>query len=175
MELGRWVEVVERPHKILALSAIPKDPPANTKWRIISDASAPRGNSTNDYQAPPSTSYPKTNDVNRLLQAHGRGCFASVVDIKEACSCGLRSAEQTVYGYEWGGKYYVETRLPFGAKSAPAYFNAVGRAVREILVRDFGITSAIIYVDDILIGSRRRRRRNAGRARTVQVVSESPS
>lgn len=152
LSLGRIVEVpAPGPHKILALSALPKDV-ERTRWRIITDASAPRGSSTNDLQDPPVVKYPSGDDVNRRINANGRGCYASVVDIQEAYrSCPLHPTEWTVYGYEWEGRYYAETRLCFGAKAAPAYFNAVGLALQEILARDYGIQAVIMYVDDILV------------------------
>ncbi len=53
----------------------------------------------------------------------------------------------TIHIY-WQGHYYIDTRLPFGLRSAPFLFNQYAVALLWILQNNYGITDSIDYLDD---------------------------
>ena len=50
---------------------------------------------------------------------------------------------------QWQGNYFVDTRLPFGLRSAPKIFTAVADALQWILSKH-GVPLSIHYLDDFL-------------------------
>ena len=59
-------------------------------------------------------------------------------------------ADWDLLGMQWQGKYYVDTCLPFGLRSAPFLFNKFAEALNWILCQNYQVT-AIHYLDDFLI------------------------
>ena len=120
------------------------------KWHLIVDLSAPKGHSVNDgiSEAVCSLRYPFFDLATRLLLDHGPGAAMSKLDIKEAYRMvPVHPADWVLLGMRWQGAYFVDTRLPFGLRSAPKIFTAIADALQWILLQR-GIQNLIHYLDD---------------------------
>ena len=122
--------------------------------RIILDLSQPRGASVNesiidDYC---SVHYTSFDEAVRLVKTQGAKAFMAKVDIRHAFRlCPVRRADWPLLCYFWKGKYYVDTRLPFGARSSPAIFNTFADVLTWILSYHGEIDFIVHYLDDFLI------------------------
>ena len=79
-----------------------------------------------------------------------RGALLAKVDIKSAYRLvPVNLADRSLLGITSRGKYYVDTILPFGLRSAPKIFNALADAL-EWCFRQQGVTDVDHYLDDII-------------------------
>ena len=123
------------------------------KWRLIVDLSAPKDHSVNDGIADNlcSLKYPSIDTAIELVLSLGPGAYLSKLDIKEAYRMvPVHPEDWPLLGMRWQGAYYVDTRLPFGLRSAPKIFNAVADALHWIMTHK-GIQNMIHYLDDFLM------------------------
>ena len=71
------------------------------------------------------------------------------VDLKSAFRLiPVRPEDRPLLGCFWQSKYYVDLRLPFGLRSAPALFNQLADALQFILSANYGIADLAHYLDD---------------------------
>ena len=150
MEDGNYIPVSSKPTIVSALGAIPK---RDGGVRIIQDCSQPEGTSLNDYATKDPCCY---QTIEEALSMIGPGWYMAKVDLQSAYrSVGIRPAEYCMTGFTWpltgkDGKYFVDSRLPFGARKSPAIFNRITQSVRRMMQRR-GFQSCVVVLDDFLI------------------------
>ena len=106
----------------------------DSTYRIILDLSSPKGQAVNDGidQADYSVRYSSFDDAVDLVHSLGPGSTMAEIDIKHAFRlCPVRPQDYQLLGMCWNGKYYIDTRLPFGSRSSPFIFNSFADAPRE--------------------------------------------
>ena len=115
---------MEKPFVNLRTSGLGAAPKKNGKWRVIHGIS----------KAEFSLHYSTVDDAVRLLLKHGVGCRMAKVDLKSAIRMvPVRAMDWDLLGMYWQGRYYVDTCLPFGLRSAPYLFNQFAEALHWIL------------------------------------------
>ena len=122
--------------------------------RLILDLSQPRGCSVNEFIMDEycSVKYTSFDDAVEMVKRLGVGAYMSKIDIKHAFRlCPVRKLDWPLLCYVWKGRYYVDTRLPFGGRSSPAIFNTFADVITWILTYHGGIEFIIHYLDDFLI------------------------
>jgi hypothetical protein len=135
--------------------------------RRISDMSFPAHHSVNDgidCSQLPALRYASVQDVADILRVHhaagGGPMFMAKVDLEAAYrQFPLRPADRWQFGYFVDGRYYLDTRLPFGLSTAPSHFSRITRAICW-LMRRAGYT-CIGYLDDFLMIEATRERTEA--------------
>ena len=121
------------------------------KWRLIVDLSSPHGLSVKDgvSEALCSLRYPSFDMAVQLL-SQGQGALLSKLDIKEAYRMvPVYQEDWLLLGMQWHGASYVDTRLPFGLRSAPKIFTAVADTLQWIMAHQ-GLKCFLHYLDDFL-------------------------
>ena len=87
-----------------------------------------------------------------MVKQQGIGAYMAKVDIRHAFRlCPVRVSDWPLLCYVWKGKYYVDTRLPFGGRSSPAIFNTFADVLNWILKHHGQIDFVVHYLDDFLI------------------------
>lgn len=143
-----------RPLCNLKCSGVGVVPKKNGKWRMIHHLSAPHGSSVNDHIPKDSYSlqYASVDDAVHLLSSLGPGARMAKVDLKSAFRIiPVRKEDWELLGIRWRSRYYVDTCLPFGLRSAPYLFNQFADALEWILRSNYGLKWVIHYLDDYLI------------------------
>ena len=83
--------------------------------------------------------------------SHGVDCLMAKVDLKSAfCMVPVRAEDWDLLGMFWQGRYYVDTCLPFGLRSAPYLLNQLAEALHWILSSQHSV-EAIHYLDYFLL------------------------
>ncbi len=122
------------------------------KWRIITDLSFPDGCSVNDGISPQlcSLQYTSIDKIAAAALALGRGTLLAKIDIKAAYRLiPVHPSDRPLLGIKWNGYIYIDTKLPFGLRSAPKIFNAVADAL-EWCYRHEGVPIVDHYLDDFI-------------------------
>ena len=74
------------------------------------------------------------------------------IDIKHAFKlCPVRPCDYHLLEMFWQGRYFVDTRLPFG--SSPNIFNVFADALAWVIITVCGIATIIYYLDDFFIAA----------------------
>ena len=124
--------------------------------RLIMDLSQPEGVSINDHidKEDYPCDYTHFDKATDLVRQHGRNSLLSKIDIKHAFRLlPVLPAQWILLGVCWLGMFFVDTRLPFGLRSAPSIFNRFADAVCWIINHIYKILSLIHYSDDFLLVS----------------------
>lgn len=135
--------------QVSPLGIIPKKNRPN-KWRLITDLSSPEGYSVNDgiEGAWATLEYVSIDHLAQIIASVGRGAFLVKADIKEAYRIvPVHPDDQRLLGVSWDNRIYIDTRLPFGLRSAPKIFNAIADALQWI-IQSRGVPLLIHYLDD---------------------------
>ena len=122
------------------------------KWRLIVDLSSPRGFSVNDGISEDlcSLRYPSFDLATQLVVSQGPGALLSKLDIKEPYRMvPVHQEDWLLLGMQWRGASYIDTRLPFGLRSAPKIFTAVADALQWVMAHQ-GLRCFLHYLDDFL-------------------------
>ncbi len=130
---------------------IPKRNKPN-KWRLILDLSAPLGHSVNDGIAKElaSLSYVSVDDVVAGILERGRGTMMAKMDIQRAYrNIPVHPADRVLLGMQWQGHTFVDANLPFGLRSAPLIFSAIGDALQWVM-ESKGVSWVAHYIDDFV-------------------------
>ncbi len=130
---------------------IPKKGGGN-RWQLIVDLSSPEGKSVNDdiSKEMMSQSYMSVDDIMSRILEKGRGSLLGKMDIQPAYwNIPVHSEDRPLLGMEIDGVVYVDTTLPFGLRSAPLLFTAVGNALQRIMMRR-GASWLDHYIDDFV-------------------------
>lgn len=151
--LGPFEDIsVLPPLQVSKFGVIPKGHGTN-EWRLITDLSSPHGTSVNDGIDPELTSlqYLKVDDVAALAAQQGVGALLAKVDVSAAYrQIPVHPQDRPLQAVKWDGKVYIDSRLPFGLRSAPKIFNAIADALNWILIQA-GIPVVRHYLDDFII------------------------
>ena len=84
-----------------------------------------------------------------MVRELGRGCYMAKLDIKHAFRlCPVRPDLWNLICYRWGGRYYVDTVLPFGGRSSPYIFNSLAQLLCWVFCNIGGVALIIHYLDD---------------------------
>ena len=143
-------EVAAQAH-ISPIGVIPKGHTPG-KWCLIVDLSSLSGRSVNDgiNQVWRSLSYISVDDVTRIIGSMGRRALMGKMDIKSAyCIVPVHPEDQLLLGIKSQGEVYIDTRLPFGLRSAPIIFTALADAL-EWIVKQQGARILLCYLDDFI-------------------------
>ena len=122
--------------QISPIRIIPKKNRPN-KWRLITDLSSPHGLSVNDgiEEDWSSLEYVSIDHLAHIVTSVGRGAFLVKADIKEAYRMvPVHPEDHRLLGIFWDSQIFIDTRLPFGLRSAPKIFNAIADAAQWILL-----------------------------------------
>ena len=133
------------------LSGVGVVPKTDASWHLINHLSAPEDNSINDYIDPCTYSlqYHTIDDAIRLCYKLGKDTLMCKVDIKHAFRlCPVHPSDWHLLGFQWQGRFYVDTCLPFGLRSSPFIFNMLADAIQWILEHHFAIHDSFHYLDD---------------------------
>ena len=120
-------------------------------WRTIYHLSAPLGKSINDFINPDTytLTYCSVDDAFAIVNLLGPGTLLSKIDLKNAFRLiPVRQADWNLLGICWQGKYYIDTCLPFGLRSAPYIFNRLATAIHWILQNNYNVQFILHYLDD---------------------------
>ena len=157
LEAGNYIISPEKPVIVSALGAVPK--PDSEDLRLIHDCSMPPGLGVNSYIDIEKQSFQTLDDACRLI---GKDFFIAKIDLRHAYrSVPVHPANREALGLKWKFKgdkhftYFKDTRLPFGARSAPGIFHRLTQSARRMMQRK-GFPLIIVYLDDFLIIGRTR-------------------
>ena len=120
-------------------------------WRTIYHLSAPHGDSINDYINPEtySLSYCSVDNAYAILNLLGTGALMSKIDLKNAFRLiPVHPNDWNLLGICWRHKFYIDTCLPFGLRSAPFLFNQLSIAIHWILQHKYSVRHLLHYLDD---------------------------
>ena len=121
--------------------------------RLIMDLSQPKGESINEHISKEDfpTNYVHFDVATTLVRKMGRGCLLSKIDIKHAFRLlPVRPEDWPLLVYYWEGHYYVDLKLPFGARSSPSIFTDFADLLCWILTTNYKLV-VIHYADDYLL------------------------
>ena len=144
------------PFKHCHCSPIGSTPKKDLSLRLIMDLSQPEGSSINENISKEdfSVQYSHFDDAVDLVNAAGRGCLMSKLDIEHAYRLlPVRPDQWHQLCYFWEGNYYVDLVLPFGMRSSAGIFNKFASLVRWIIKNEYGIDAIVNYSDDFFLVS----------------------
>ena len=113
--------------QISRFGIIPKG--STGKWRLILDLSSTEGASVNAgiNRELCSLKYATVDRAAESVVQLGRGALMAKIDIKAAYRLiPVHPADRWLLGMQFEGAIFMDTVLPFGLRSAPKIFNAVG-------------------------------------------------
>ena len=95
--------------------------------------------------------YTSVDRIAAAAMSLGRGALLAKIDIKSAYRLvPVSPSDRPLLGITWRGRFYMDTRLPFGLRSAPKIFNAVADAL-EWCYRQEGVAMVDHYLDDFIV------------------------
>ena len=112
--------------------------------RIILDLSSPAGSSVNDGIPRESFTvrYSEFDEAVSLVLSFGRGWYMAKVDVKHAFRlCPGHPSDWPLLGFSWLGRFFFDTRLPFGSRSSPFIFNALAGFWGYCITIDFFVVA----------------------------------
>ena len=96
-----------------------------------------------------SLTYCSVDDAYAIVNSLGTGALMSKIDLKNAFRLiPVRPNDWNLLGMQWRGKFYIDTFLPFGLRSAPFLFNQLSTAIHWILQHKYSIHHLLHYLDD---------------------------
>ena len=122
-------------------------------WRVIYHLSAPPYISINHFIDPDdySLSYCTIDDAYNFINQMGPGTLLSKIDLKDAFRLiPVHPSQWNLLGICWKTRFYIDTCLPFGLRSAPYLFNRLSEAIQWILTNNYGVRHLLHYLDDFL-------------------------
>jgi hypothetical protein len=126
----------------------------NGSVRIILNLSAPKGFSVNDGIN--NDDFPATMSSTeawlRVLNAQGKGCNIMKVDFADAYKhIPVKLQDTDLQWFEWGGRYFKELCLIFGASSSAGIFDATAKVFLQIVcaITKFPRQQICQHLDDI--------------------------
>jgi hypothetical protein len=149
--LGPFIQIPTHGFRSSSIYAIPKSEGGK---RIIHNLSSPDGFSVNDNlnMSEFNCTFAPFNTCLGIITEVGKGCFLAKMDWSGAYKqIVVRKDQFELCGFEFDGKFYADTRLPFGAKSSPAIFNRYSNLFEWIVKNIFGIKWTTHYADDHLL------------------------
>ena len=87
--------------------------------------------------------------VSQVLQL-GKGSEMEKIDVRQAYrNVPVHPRDRYLLGMEWQGRVLIDGALPFGLRSAPLLFTALGDAVQWAVEKE-GVSCAGHYIDDFV-------------------------
>ena len=89
----------------------------------------------------------------RILYKAGRGAVVCKIDWCDAYKhLKVRPEDVGLQVVQYGGRYFVELKLVFGARSSPGIYDGVSNVIRDIAIAESGIKPYLVakHLDDIL-------------------------
>ena len=123
------------------------------KWRLITDLSFPEGSSINDGidANACSLTYITVQEVAHRAITMGKGSLLAKIDIKSAYRLVPVSPLDRIWlGMCWKDQIYVDSKLPFGLRSAPKNFTAIADALEWCMTIE-GVQAVYHYLDDFIV------------------------
>ena len=151
MQKGRTCPSPLVPWQCSKFGVIPKKHQPG-EWRLILDLSAPQGGSINDgiSKQHSSLQYVSVLDMAKQVYHFGKGALMAKSDIKSAFRIvPVHPEDRLLLGVQWDNRFYVDTVLPFGLRSAPKIFNALADALVWI-AKQKGAHFLEHYLDDFI-------------------------
>ena len=152
---GNYRIVQSKPTIVSALGAVPK--PDSDDLRIIHDCSMPQGRGVNSFIDIEKQKFQTLDDATKLI---GKDFYIAKVDLRRAYrSVPVHPTNFPALGLKWRfnddrrSTYLIDTRLPFGARSAPGIFHRITQSVRRMMLKK-GISGVVVYLDDFLVVGR---------------------
>ena len=144
-----------RPSGNLRTSGLGVVPKENGKWRVILHLSTPEGHSVNDFISREEFTLHHYSTIDKAVALLGRlnrgALMATSLDLQAAFRMvPVLASEWELLGMYWRDKYYVDTSLPFGLRSAPSIVDNFASALHWILEYNYGAT-LLHYLDDFLL------------------------
>ena len=150
IEVGNYVVSGSKPTIVSSLGAIIKD---SGKVRLIHDCSRPVGLSVNSYASKNHFKYETVDNAVKLLPSQG---YMAKIDLSSAYrSVPIHPSCFEFMGLSWtfegdlSPTFLFDTRLPFGASTAPEKFQRISNSISRYMRRQ-GYT-VVSYLDDFLI------------------------
>ena len=116
------------------------------------DIASPDGGSVNEGIEPDlcSLQYFRLDEVVRYICTMDPGALLAKMDIDAAYRMvPVHPADRLLLGMQWNGSIFVDTRLPFGLRSAPKIFSAVADALQWVFEQN-GVTWVGHYLDNYI-------------------------
>ena len=111
-------------------------------WRAIYLLSAPYSSSINesissqDY----TLSFCSVDDTFAIVSSLGKDALMAKVDLRNAFRLiPMRPQDWNLLGIKWYGKFYIDTCLPIGLRSAPFLFNQLADAIHWSLQHNYNV------------------------------------
>ena len=152
LQAGNYVVTSSKPRIVSALGAVPK--PDSEDLRLIHDCSMPPGKGVNSYIDIEKQTFQTIDSAVKMIEP---GCYMAKIDLRHAYrSVPVHPANHTALGLKWKFSgdstftYLMDTRLPFGGRSAPGIFHRLTQAIRRMMIRR-GYGHLVVYLDDFLI------------------------
>ena len=124
-----------------------------TPFHLIMHLSAPQSNSVNSFIDKSAFSFTmiSVDTIADHVRSHGTGALMCKVDLKQVfCLCPVHPDDRPLLGMLWRGKFYFDTVLPFGLRSAPYIFNRLADALQWVLQNRYGIPCLEHNLDDFI-------------------------
>ena len=138
--------------QVSPIGCVPKKKPG--EYRIIHHLSYPEGGSVNDFicEELSTVKYCKFDDAVALVLELGPGCLMCKTDIEAAYRIlPLHRLDHELIGFKWQSKYYYDTCLTMGLRSAAAIFTRFSSGLKWIAQNKLGISFILHILDDFLI------------------------
>ena len=119
-------------------------------WHAIYHLSAPYSSSINDSISSQdyTLSYCSVDDAFAIVSSLGRGALMAKIDLRNAFRLiPVRPQDWNLLGIKWCGKFYIDTCLPFGLRSAPFLFNRLADAIHLSLQHNYNMFHVLHYLD----------------------------
>ena len=146
IEAGNYAITTHKPTIISALGAVPK--PDSDELRLIHDCSMPPSLGVNNYIAIEKQTFQTLDDAVKLID---KDSFIAKVDLRRAYrSVPVHPSNHDALGLKWkfqGDKhfiYLVDTRLPFGGRSAAGIFHRLTQSVKRMMFG--GVLRVWLYI-----------------------------
>lgn len=147
---------VDPPFHVVHVSPLGAVAKPDGSVRLILDLSSPRGFSINEGidKEEFSCTYSHFDSAVEIVRQLGRGCYMAKIDIKHAFRlCPVRPDQWPLICFRWEGKYYVDTRLPFGGRSSPYIFNSLADLLCWVFMVIGGVGFIVHYLDDFFFAN----------------------
>lgn len=145
IERGWITEVSEPPQFVHPLGVVPK--PSSNGIRVIHDHSVPVGQGLNFQQVYVRYTWDSLDSALAFFVPH---VYMARLDISAYYRHFLVHPSQwQLQSFQFEGKYYVDSRLQFGARNAPEIAHRVTMAIKRILFAN-GIPALCCVMDDYL-------------------------
>ena len=154
---GKISRVMEKPHCIHAIGAVPKKSGADA-LRPITDCSRPFDSCLNSHMDYPKQKFKSIDDVCNLMSP---GCYFASVDISRAYrAVPVLPGHRRYQGFRWMfGRldrekydYFIDNFLVFGLSCAPGIFARISNVICRMMGRR-GYYNIVNYLDDYCVVS----------------------